>query len=92
MLVGIVIGIKRSIFLNELLIDTTSMSSGINNMDKKITANTLVIGSYFIVFIVSTLLTMLILIYKINTNIVDTSYINLLKNTFIYHYNTLGNY
>ena len=92
MLVGIVIGIKRSIFLNELLIGTTSMSSGINNMDKKITANTLVIGSYFIVFIVSTLLTMLILIYKINTNIVDTSYINLLKNTFTYHYNTLGNY
>ena len=92
MLVGIVIGIKRSIFLNELLIGTTSMSSGINNMDKKVTANTLVIGSYFIVFIVSTLLTMLILIYKINTNIVDTSYINLLKNTFIYHYNTLGNY
>lgn len=92
MLVGIVIGIKRSIFLNELLIGTTSMSSGINNMDKKITANTLVIGSYFIVFIVSTLLTMLILIYKINTNVVDTSYINLLKNTFTYHYNTLGNY
>ena len=92
MLVGIVIGIKRSIFLNELLIGTTSMSSGINNMDKTVTANTLVIGSYFIVFIVSTLLTMLILIYKINTNIVDTSYINLLKNTFTYHYNTLGNY
>ena len=92
MLVGIVIGIKRSIFLNELLIGTTSMSSGINNMDKKVTANTLVIGSYFIVFIVSTLLTMLILIYKINTNVVDTSYINLLKNTFTYHYNTLGNY
>ena len=67
------------------------MSSGINNMDKTVTANTLVIGSYFIVFIVSTLLTMLILIYKINTNIVDTSYINLLKNTFTYHYNT-GNY
>ena len=43
------------------------MSSGINNMDKTVTANTLVIGSYFIVFIVSTLLTMLILIYKINT-------------------------
>ena len=102
MLVGIVIGIKRSIFLNELLIGTTSMSSGINNMDKKVTANTLVIkyvkdidldiGSYFIVFILSTLLTMLILIYKINTNVVDTSYINLLKNTFTYHYNTLGNY
>lgn len=91
-LTGMIIGIKRSIFLNELLIGTTSMSSGINEEDSEVTANTLILGSYFIVFIVSTLISLLVLIYLNSSNIIITSYTDLLLNTFAYHFSSYGNY
>ena len=78
---GMVIGIKRSIFLNELLIGTTSMSSGINNISAETTANTLTLGTYFITFIISSLISFLVLIYLENGNIVLN-----------YHYNNIGLY
>lgn len=90
--ISLVIGIKRSIFLNELLIGTTSMSSGINSEEKEYTSNTLVLGSYFIVFIISTLVALLNLIYIYNNGLTETSYITLLKNVFTFHYNSLGSY
>ena len=88
---GMIIGIKRSIFLNELLIGTTSMSSGINNKNSEETANTLVLGSYFITFIISTLVSLLVLIYFKSENVISSSYIELLLKTFTYHFGNLGN-
>ncbi len=88
---GMVIGIKRSIFLNELLIGTTSMSSGINNISAETTANTLTLGTYFITFIISSLISFLVLIYLENGNIV-LNYNQLLINVFTYHYNNIGLY
>lgn len=90
--IGLVIGIKRSIFLNELLIGTTSMASGISSEDKKIVANTLVISSYFIVFVISTIITILILMYTIKSEQENITYLSLLKNTFVFHFKTFGNY
>lgn len=90
--IGLVIGIKRSIFLNELLIGTTSMASGISSEDKKIVANTLVISSYFIVFVISTIITILILMYTIKGGQKNITYLSLLKNTFSFHFKTFGNY
>ena len=88
---GMIIGIKRSVFLNELLIGTSSMSSGINNEDTEIIANTLILGSYFVI-IISTLISLLLLIYIYNTQSNPTNYMNLLIETFTYHFNTYGNY
>jgi len=92
MLIGIILGIKRSIFLNELLIGTTSMSSGINNENNENTANTLTLGTYFITFVISTLIALLVLIYMHYNTIPDISYNKLLINVFTYHFNSLGGY
>lgn len=92
MFIGMLIGIKRSIFLNELLIGTTSMSSGINNEDTEITANTLTIGTYFITFIISTLVALLVLIYMYYNDSPNISYNDLLIQVFNFHFNTFGNY
>lgn len=92
MFIGMIIGIKRSIFLNELLIGTTSMSSGINNEDTEITANTLTIGTYFITFIISTLVALLVLIYMYYNGSPNISYNDLLIQVFNFHFNSFGNY
>ena len=92
MFIGMIMGIKRSIFLNELLIGTTSMSSGINSENAEITANTLTIGTYFITFIISTLISLLVLIYLSYNNIPDLNYNELLINVFSYHFSTFGRY
>lgn len=92
MLIGLILGIKRSIFLNELLIGTTSMSSGINNKSPEVTANTLTLGTYFITFVISTLIAFLVLIYTFYNNIPNITYNELLINVFNYHFNTFGNY
>ena len=91
-LISLLIGIKRSIFLNELLIGTTSMSSGINDENKETTANTLVLTSYFLVFIISTLISIFLLTYILKTNENNQSYFFLLKNAFVFHYGNIGNY
>lgn len=92
MFIGMILGIKRSIFLNELLIGTTSMSSGINNKSAEITANTLTIGTYFITFVISTLIGLLVLIYMYYNEIPNISYNALLINVFNYHFKSFGNY
>lgn len=91
-LISLIIGIKRSIFLNELLIGTSSTSSGINNENKEVTANTLVITSYFLVFIITTLLSIFLLTYRIKCNNINPSYFDFLKNSFTFHYGNMGNY
>ena len=87
---GMIIGIKRSIFLNELLIGTTSMSSGINNDNEINKANTLILGTYFVTFIISTLVSFLILIFLYKNNVHVYSYMDLLIKTFLYHFNEYG--
>ena len=88
--IGLVISIKRSIFQNELLVGTTSISSGISDEDKKTTAYTQILGVYFISFIICTLTAFLILIYLENTEIQFTSYNELLLNVFNYHLGDFG--
>lgn len=85
-LIGMIIGIKRSIFLNELLIGTIPFMSASNNKEIQ---NTLVLGSYFITFIISFLITLLILTYNGN---ISNNYIDILSNVFTYHFNIYGNY
>ena len=87
-----ILGIKRSIFLNELLIGTTSMSSGINDIDPNKTASTLTLGTYFITFVISILITFLVLIYTTKYNVNITNYNDLLKLVFSYHFNKYGVY
>lgn len=85
-LTGMIIGIKRSIFLNELLIGTASFTSSSN---KKEIPNTLVLGTYFITFVISTLIALLLLTY---TDHYSTSYIKTLLQVFTYHFGNYGHY
>ena len=48
LLVGMVIGVKRSIFMNEILIGTTSISSGTDNNNLELSNEYQVLGIYFI--------------------------------------------
>ncbi len=61
---GLIIGIKRSIFMNETLIGTTSISSGIDNNDIESVSKIQVLGNYFISFIITSLITLLLIIYN----------------------------
>lgn len=82
-LYGSLIGIKRAIFLNELLIGTTSTSSKDNNY------NIHVLGIYFITFIIMMLIFFMITIYLENFSFTG-NYILLLINTFNYNFGKLG--
>jgi len=86
-LTGLIIGIKRSIFMNETLIGTTSVSSGIDCNDIEKSATIQVLGSYFISFIITLLITFLLIIYG-NTNITD--YNLLVSNTFYFTTGRIG--
>lgn len=61
---GMVIGIKRSIFMNETLIGTTSVSSGIDNNDIITSSNIQVLCSYFISFFITIIIASLLIIYN----------------------------
>ena len=87
---GAILGIKRCIFQEELLIGTTSISSGLNEMPSDKVANTQTIGAYFINFIVATITAILIIIYLNNGNNVDGSYNDLLISVYSYHLGNIG--
>lgn len=87
-LTGLILGIKRSIFLNETLIGTISHSS-IKNKNSNIIASSITIGTYFITFIISILISLLILTYNGN---ISNNYINLLINVFTFHFGIYGKY
>lgn len=61
---GLVVGIKRSIFMNETLIGTTSVSSASDKNDIKTATNYQVLGTYFISIVFTLLISSLLLIYK----------------------------
>lgn len=87
-LTGLVIGIKRSIFMNELLIGTTSTGSASDKNDLKTSINYQILSVYFIGIFITIIITLLLLIY-ISRNEIISNY-NLLL-TYVYQ-NILGNY
>lgn len=89
-LVGSLIGIKRSIFLNEILIGTTSIASSIDDVSEEVSASAQVLGSYFITFIISIFTSFLVLIFKLTNNSSYYSYNDLINKVFSFHYGNLG--
>lgn len=88
--IPILLSIKRSIFQNELLIGTTSISSSIKNENIYRIASTSVIANLFITYIICTLIAFLIILFKLENNFYVTDYIDLITNVFVYHYNNIG--
>lgn len=81
---GMVIGIKRSIFMNEVLIGTTAVASASDNNEESIGVKYQVLSSLFISIVVTSLITCLLLIY-LNNNNISGDYINVLNNVFYYN-------
>ena len=90
--VGLIVGIKRSIFQSELLVGTTSIASGISDKNSSNVASTQILGMYFISFIICTLTAYIILIYKENSIASFTSYNELLISVFKYHLGNFGTF
>ncbi len=88
---GMVIGIKRSIFMNETLVGTTSVSSAADKNDSDICMRYQVLGMYFISFVITLLISSLLLIYLYNGNIID-DYILLINSVFYMTSGRLGVY
>ena len=80
---GFIIGIKRSIFMNEVMIGTTSIASGSSVVNIKEETNYQIIGVYFISIVITLLVTFLMIIYNYK-NSFDTDYNLLIVNMFRY--------
>lgn len=89
--VGLIIGVKRSIFINEILIGTTSVSSATDKNDINLSIKYQLFSVYFVTIINTLLITCLILIY-LNKNIITNDYNILISNIFNYIYGYFGNY
>ena len=70
-LTGLVIGIKRSIFMNELLIGTTSTGSASDKNDIKTSISYQILSVYFIGIFITIIVTLLLLIYISTNDIID---------------------
>ena len=86
---GLVIGVKRSIFMNETLVGTTSISSGIDDNDLSVSSNIQVLGNYFISFVITVLICLLLLIYN-PFNVTD--YNVLISDTYLFTSGKIGLY
>lgn len=91
-IVGSLIGIKRSIFLNELLIGTTSIASAVDDCNSEVSAQTQVLGSYIISFVICSLISFLIIIFYYNYNIIFENYNILINNVFLFHFGKIGSF
>ncbi len=89
LLCGMIIGIKRSIFMNELLIGTTSLSSAIDKNDINISIRYQIFSVLFITIVMTLLISSLILIYIYN-NPITNDYNVLINNIFINMYGSIG--
>lgn len=78
---GLIIGIKRSIFMNELLIGTTSTGSASDKNDITTSINYQILSTYFISVFITIIITFLLLIYLSSSNIID-NYNLLLVNVY----------
>lgn len=70
-LTGLVIGVKRSIFMNELLIGTTSTGSASDKNDIKVSINYQILSVYFIGVFITIIISLLLLIYLSNNDILS---------------------
>lgn len=70
-LTGLVIGVKRSIFMNELLIGTTSTGSASDKNDIKASINYQILSVYFIGVFITIIISLLLLIYLSNNDILS---------------------
>ena len=70
-LAGLVIGVKRSIFMNELLIGTTSTGSASDKNDNKTSINYQILSVYFIGVFITIIISLLLLIYLSNNDILN---------------------
>ena len=80
-LTGLIIGIKRSIFMNELLIGTTSTGSASDKNDLKTSISYQILSVYFIGIFITIIITLLLLIYM-STNSVINNYNLLLTGVY----------
>ena len=88
---GLVIGIKRSIFMNEVLIGTTSTASASDKNDIEISIKYQILSVYFISIVITLLVTFLLLIYLSN-NVIPSDYNILMSNVFYYSLGDFGIY
>ena len=88
---GMVIGIKKSIFMSEVLVGTTSVSSSTDKNDSDISMRYQVLGMYFISFVITTLISSLLLIYLYNNKVTD-DYIVLINSVFYMTSGKIGVY
>ena len=89
MLCGMIIGIKRSIFMNELLIGTTSLSASTDKNDINISIKYQILSVLFITITMTLLISSLILIYIYNNPIIN-DYNLLINNIFHTTYGSIG--
>lgn len=88
-LCGMIIGIKRSIFMNELLIGTTSLSASTDKNDINISIKYQILSIFFIAITMTLLISSLILIYIYNNPIIN-DYNLLINNIFHTNYGSIG--
>lgn len=88
-LCGMIIGIKRSIFMNELLIGTTSLSASTDKNDINISIKYQILSIFFITITMTLLISFLILIYIYNNPIIN-DYNLLINNIFHTTYGSIG--
>ena len=88
-LCGMIIGIKRSIFMNELLIGTTSLSASTDKNDINISIKYQILSVLFITITMTLLISSLILIYIYNNPIIN-DYNLLINNIFHTTYGSIG--
>lgn len=89
MLCGMIIGIKRSIFMNELLIGTTSLSASTDKNDINTSIKYQILSVLFITITMTILISSLILIYIYNNPIIN-DYNVLINNIFKSTYGSIG--
>ncbi len=80
-LCGLIIGIKRSIFMNETLIGTTSTTSSSDKNDINTSIKYQILSTYFISIVITLLVSFLLLVY-LSKNSVINDYNELLFNIF----------
>lgn len=88
-LCGMIIGIKRSIFMNELLIGTTSLSASTDKNDINTSIKYQILSVLFITITMTLLISSLILIYIYNNPIIN-DYNLLINNIFHMTYGSIG--
>lgn len=86
---GMIIGIKRSIFMNELLIGTTSLSASTDKNDINTSIKYQILSVLFITITMTLLISSLILIYIYNNPIIN-DYNLLINNIFESNYGSIG--